>query len=282
MMYIPLLPPGASIDVAPMPEWFMLALLCLTLLSLMAALMTLALGRKVTFPSQGGGHSTRGQGQSSYDLALVQLGEARGRQQILDEVRMLEHGQLKAHVLAVQQCIVRAQGLDHSTSSLEAFLAEAMEQTNRLLKVVVSLHQAVSDSALPDDLEQTVVEVARSLSAVYPACGCRVEVLGERRSTVAEPVKRALTLVLYNAANNALIHGQPSQLVIQLRYAPDALILEVNDNGKGMVETERRAGGRGLRDVRQLIESLQGTLTVTSTAMVGTTLTALVPLPRAD
>lgn len=89
-------------------------------------------------------------------------------------------------------------------------------------------------------------------------------------------------MVLYNAANNALIHGQPSQLVIQLRYAPDALILEVNDNGKGMVETERRADGRGLRDVRQLIESLQGTLTITSTAMAGTTLTALVPLPKME
>lgn len=270
-MPFPLIPPGVSIDVAPLPGWFILAVLSLALLSLLVAFVSLIIERV-----------TRVRARPGYDLALLQLGEARGRQQILDDVRMLEHGQLKAHVLAVQQCITRAQQLDNPAPMREALLAQAMEQTNRLLKVVVCLHQAVSDSALPDDLEQTVVEVARSLAAVYPACGCRVEVRGERRSTLSEPVKRALTLVLYNAANNALIHGQPSQLVIQLRYAPDALILEVNDNGKGMVETERRADGRGLRDVRQLIESLQGTLTITSTAMAGTTLTALVPLPKME
>lgn len=269
-MPIPLIPPGASIDVAPMFGLFLATLLGLALLGVLVAFVSLVIERV-----------SRVRTRTGYDLALLQLGEARGRQQILDEVRMLEHGQLKAHVLAVQQCIARAQ-LHHAAPMREALLAQAMEQTNRLLKVVVSLHEAVSDSALPDDLEQTVVEVARSLSAVYPACGCRVEVLGERRPPISEPVKRALTMVLYNAANNALIHGQPSQLVIQLRYAPDALMLEVNDNGKGMLEAERRAGGRGLRDVRQLIESLQGTLTITSAALVGTTLTALVPLPKAE
>lgn len=269
-MPIPLIPQGVSIDVAPMVGFFLVALLGLALLGVLVAFVSLVIERV-----------SRVRPRTGYDLALLQLGEARGRQQILDEVRMLEHGQLKAHVLAVQQCIARAQ-LHHPAPMREALLAQAMEQTNRLLKVVVSLHEAVSDSALPDDLEQTVVEVVRSLSAVYPACGCRVEVLGERRPPISEPVKRALTMVLYNAANNALIHGQPSQLVIQLRYAPDSLMLEVNDNGKGMLEAERRAGGRGLRDVRQLIESLQGTLTITSAALVGTTLTALVPLPKAE
>lgn len=93
-MPLPLIPPGVSIDVAPLLGWFILAVLSLALLGLLVAFVSLIIERV-----------TRVRARPGYDLALLQLGEARGRQQILDDVRMLEHGQLKAHVLAVQQCI---------------------------------------------------------------------------------------------------------------------------------------------------------------------------------
>lgn len=278
----PLFPSGTSIDVAPALGVFILVVLGLASLSLLTIAVSGVVRHVVSLATHIAERIAYVRGRPGYDLALLHLGEARGRQQILDEVRMLEHGQLKAHVLAVQQCIARAQLLYNPPAVREAHLEQAMAETNRLLKVVVSLHKAVSDSALPDDLEQTVVEVARSLASVYPACGCRVEVVGTSRPPVSEPVKRALTMVLYNAANNALLHGKPSQLVILLRYAPDALMLEVIDDGRGMFETGRRVDGRGLRDIRQLVESLSGTLIITSAPMQGTTLKALVPLPKAE
>lgn len=281
-MPTPFDPITTAIDVAPALGAFILFVLGCACVAMLALIVTGIVERVSSLATRISERIAYVRSRPGYDLALLHLGEARGRQQILDEVRMLEHGQLKAHVLAVQKCIARAQLLYHPPAYREELLEQAMEETNRLLKVVVSLHQAVSNSALPDDLEQTIVEVARSLSSVYPACGCRVEVVGTSRPPVTEPVKRAITMVLYNAANNALLHGQPSQLVIQLRYAPDALMLEVIDDGKGMTDTKRRMDGRGLRDIRQLVESLSGTLTITSAPMQGTTLKALVPLPNED
>lgn len=219
----------------------------------------------------------RWQGQGR-DLALLRLGEARGRQEVLDEVRMLEHGQLKAHVLAVQHCLIQA---CHAGSPAECtrLLDDGLVQTHHLLEVVVSLHQAVSDSALPDDLEQTVVDVVRSLGVAYPTCACRVEVVGRRSASISGLARRALTLVLYNALNNAFTHGRPSQVAVQLRYAPDALIMVVEDDGAGMVVADERPGRRGLRDIRHLIEAHGGTLSIISSPQTGTKLTAVLPIP---
>jgi|GEM_PF-5931156 hypothetical protein len=144
-----------------------------------------------------------------HELVLLRLGEARGRQEILDEVRMLEHGQLKAHILALQHCLTLAR--DAATPEQRAsWLDEGLTQTRRLLEVVVMLHQAVGSSALPSDLECTLADVAQSLAVAYPACACRVEVSGQRPAHLGEPIQRALILVLYNALSNAYHPRLPS------------------------------------------------------------------------
>lgn len=211
------------------------------------------------------------------DRALLRLGEARGRQAILDDVRMLEHGQLKAHVLAVQHCIEQL-CVDGNDDARRIWLPEAQAQIHRLLDVVTGLHRAAHDSALPDDFEQTMVDVARSLATAYPNCACHVEVTGQRVAVIPEPTRRALTLVLYNALTNAFTHGQPAHVTVQLQYAPDALILVVADDGCGAFPLAHLPQGRGLRDIRELVGSLGGTITLASGQPTGTTLTATLPL----
>lgn len=212
-----------------------------------------------------------------YELVLLRLGEARGRQEILDEVRMLEHGQLKSHILALQRCLTLARD-GESPEQRAYWLDEGLSQTRRLLEVVVMLHQSVGTSALPSDLERTLADVAQSLAVAYPACACRVEVFGRRPARLGETIQRALILVLYNALNNAYTHGRPATIAVQLQYAPDALILIVRDDGRGITGAARRSGGRGLRDVSQLVEQHGGTLIVASEPQVGTRITAIFPL----
>jgi two-component sensor histidine kinase len=214
--------------------------------------------------------------EKTRDEALLKLGEARGRQAILDDVRMLEHGQLKAHVLAVQHCIEQARAAGGADSY--AWIDEASSQIQRLLDVVVSLHRSTSDSALPDDFEQTLVDVTRSLATAYPRCTCRVEVNGRRQVETPEPVRRALTLTLYNALANAFTHANPAHVTVQLQYAPDVIILVVTDDGCGLPSEAPVTNGRGLRDIRQLVESLDGAVTLTSSIRTGTVLRATLPL----
>ncbi len=215
------------------------------------------------------------------ELMLLRLGEARGRQEVLDDVRMLEHGQLKTHVLAVQRCLSLARSAD-SAEQRDCWLDEGLNQTRRLLEVVVMLHQAVGTSALPSDLERTVADVAQSLAVAYPRCACQVEVSGRRPAHINESIKRALILVLYNALNNAYLHGRPGQVAVQLQYAPDALILVVRDDGHGMLlanhSGRQRPGGRGLRDMRDLVRQHDGTLSIASGPEAGTHMRVSFPL----
>ncbi|PDW05044.1 hypothetical protein [Candidatus Viridilinea mediisalina] len=86
----------------------------------------------------------------AYELMLLRLGEARGRQAILDEVRMLAHGHLKTHVLAVQRCRILARDAPTPVQRSDGLTA-GLRQTRRLLDRVVTLHQTAGSSALPSD-----------------------------------------------------------------------------------------------------------------------------------
>lgn len=221
----------------------------------------------------------RTHGTQRLHAALLQLGEARGRQAVLDEVRMLEHAQLKAHVMAVQRCLAHAQAAA-GADEVQGWLAEGAAQAHRLLQVVVGLHHAAGDSALPGDLEQAARDTVASLAVAYPACTCTLEVCGRPVAAPGALVRRAAILVLYNALHNAYTHGRPSQVVVQLQYAPDALILVVRDNGAGgaWAASDVRSG-RGLDDMQQLVRCCGGACVIDSAAGDGTTVTATFPLP---
>lgn len=208
---------------------------------------------------------------------LLRRGEARGRQAALDEVRMLAHAQLKAHVMATQRCLLQAQEAGE-LGEMRRWIDAGTAQVARLLQVAVGLHHAVSDSALPDDLEQTARDTVASLAVAYPHCTCTLDVYGPRPTAIDDTVQRAVVLMLYNALHNAYTHGKPSSVHVHLRYAPDALILIVRDDGNGGASTAHTGAGRGLRDMERLAARCGGALRIESVPMSGTVVTATMPL----
>lgn len=219
----------------------------------------------------------RRRGAERLQTTLMRLGEARGRQAVLDEVRMLEHAQLKAHIMATQRCLMQAQAASE-VGDIKRWLDEGLAQSNRLLQVVVGLHHAAGDSALPGDLEQTARDTVASLAVAYPACTCTLEVCGPRTAQIDDVVQRAIVLFLYNALHNAYTHGHSSAVLVQLQYASDVLILVVRDNGSGGIPEAPVGHGRGLSDIEQLLARCGGLLRIESTPARGTVITATVPL----
>jgi glucose-6-phosphate-specific signal transduction histidine kinase len=213
--------------------------------------------------------------------ALLAQGEALGRQALMEEVRMLTHAQLKAHAMATQRCLLQARDADDARACA-TWLATGLEQCEQLVQVVVGLHQRVGDSALPDDLEQTVRETVAGLSLAYPDCACRVEVFGRRTRTIGPEIQRALVLVLYNALHNAYTHARPSSVQVQLQYAPDAIVLLVGDNGTGTTPHSGPHFGRGLSDMQHLIACFGGRLRIEQQPGTGTLVSATVPLAREE
>ncbi|PDV96513.1 sensor histidine kinase [Candidatus Chloroploca asiatica] len=212
---------------------------------------------------------------------LFALGEAHGRQAMLDELRLLAHSHLKPQVLTVQHCLILARAAT-SDDERTHWLGEGLRQTKRLLDMVVMLPHPAGAALVPDDLEQAVTALTRNLAGTYPHCTCQVEVTGTRPPCLDDAQQRALIVIVYNALINAYLHGRPTQVTVALQYAPDALILVVCDDGCGMDLAAPAPGGRGLRDIRMLVARYDGTMQLTSAPGAGTQLRVTIPIVAPD
>jgi signal transduction histidine kinase len=110
-------------------------------------------------------------------------------------------------------------------------------------------------------------------------------------SMLMDEVCEELYLVLREAVRNAVLHGKASTLSVDMKVTDAELRAEVGDDGIGfdVAGTVHRAVdngntspvGAGLISMRERLELLGGTLTISSEAGVGTTVTARLPLSRA-
>jgi Signal transduction histidine kinase len=79
---------------------------------------------------------------------------------------------------------------------------------------------------------------------------------------------------------NAVKHGAPARIDIELQFQPDAMTLVVADDGKGLGpsgEGEISGNHFGLLGIRERVTKLGGVLQILSTPGKGTRLTVVVP-----
>ena len=109
-------------------------------------------------------------------------------------------------------------------------------------------------------------------------------------SMLMDEVSEELYLVLREAVRNALVHGKPSAVRVDLRLTDAELRAAVGDNGEGFdVDTLQllddngtpSPAGVGMASMRERLDLLGGTLTVSSVPGVGTIVKAQLPLSRA-
>ncbi|WP_284985172.1 sensor histidine kinase [Arthrobacter sp. fls2-241-R2A-172] len=128
---------------------------------------------------------------------------------------------------------------------------------------------------LPEALEQAARQYVDTI---------RVQVTGEPRPLPNE-VRHALLRVTQSAAANINLHARAEHASVTLGYLPDAVTLDVFDDGRGFdpeaVPPPSPTGGYGLRAMRQRVEQLGGELSVESTPGEGTIIAAQMPLPAA-
>lgn len=214
---------------------------------------------------------------------VAELAAQHARAQVVHEVRMLEHAHLKAGVMEALVQVRRAQG-STTLEQMRSWLHEAELSLVRLTRLVQELHRrgaAVDpqrDSAVtPVNLERTVVEVCKTLRTL--GASITVERSGLPRGDVPAEVHAALELALYNAIINAHQHGRARRIAVQVTYDLDAIGLAISDDGVGFDPT-RTGEGRGLRDIRDRVARVHGTVEVQSAPGRGTVVRVQVPLPR--
>jgi len=152
--------------------------------------------------------------------------------------------------------------------------ATAREGLDEVRRVVRDLAPAeLSRQALPDALRQT-----RDRLAAQSPVSVRVQVHGTAVPLGAE-IETALLRTARGALANVLEHAAASTAVVTLTYQPDAVVLDVVDDGRGLrSKPTARDRGRGLEGIRERLHELGGTLVLESEPGEGTALAASIPL----
>ncbi len=87
-----------------------------------------------------------------------------------------------------------------------------------------------------------------------------------------------LFLVVKEALHNVVKHSGATEVRLSLKIENNSLTMTLADNGKGFETTDRPSQGNGLFSMRERIERLGGTFTLSSTSRVGTTINVTIPI----
>ncbi|MGY4768646.1 sensor histidine kinase [Kribbella sp. CWNU-51] len=156
---------------------------------------------------------------------------------------------------------------------------DGLDEVRRVVRDLAPAELTVvpGEPALPDALRQTCGRLA-----AHSTVDVRVQVHGTPVSLGSE-VETALLRTARGALANVLEHAAATTAVVTLTYQPDAVVLDVRDDGRGLPDggSTDPDRGRGLTGIRDRLKQLGGTLVLESEPGEGTALAASIPLVRA-
>jgi PAS domain S-box-containing protein len=163
--------------------------------------------------------------------------------------------------------------IERRMAEMDGLLEQTLETTRRL--------SAELRPAMLEDLglEAAIEWQARELEA-RSEIRCRIEI--QRPGDGVPPVDPAAALVLFRimqeALTNVVRHAAARQVQIRLTLEPDACLLTVRDDGRGITaDEESRPSALGLLGMRERALVLGGEVTVVGVPGSGTTVTARLP-----
>jgi signal transduction histidine kinase len=134
-------------------------------------------------------------------------------------------------------------------------------------------------SSLPTAFERIVAQWTQS-------SGIRANVTATGHvQTIHPEVEVTLLRVLQEALANVRKHANAQEVSITLSYMADRVVLDVQDDGDGMIESGElslSSSRFGLQAMRERVENLQGQIQIESEPGEGTTLVVEIPLPTVE
>jgi signal transduction histidine kinase len=176
-----------------------------------------------------------------------------------------------------------------ASASSRAFKKKIADAQELVEKSVIIVHRFARDlrPTLLDDLGLvSALHAHMKLLARQTGLHIRFTAAGAPDVEKMSNIKRtALYRVAQSALDNIIRHAKATQVTVKLEKTPSGYYcLEVHDNGKSFqvdrILLSRRYKRIGLISMRERMEMLSGTFSVTSAPGEGTTVQACVPLDR--
>jgi signal transduction histidine kinase len=156
---------------------------------------------------------------------------------------------------------------------LKVALSETVQELNEASDEVREIAQGIHPAIL------TQGGLAPALRTLAVRSSMPVDVVVEREERLPEPVEVAAYYVTAEALTNAAKHASPSRAWVRLAHEDGVVRLRVGDNGVGGADP---SAGSGLTGIRDRVEALGGSLTVSSPRGHGTELDVALPVPPAS
>lgn len=175
------------------------------------------------------------------------------------------HDELGQNLTAIQTHVKLAQGRLH-----EAGLEDIGTAINGILAHMRRALHRMLDSLRPSVLDEFGLDRALDegpLRDMLAAAGVRyyTTILGDPR-TLDDDTRTAIYRIVQESVTNVVRHARASELRVRLRIGQrndsTLAILDVRDNGDGLPSTPLRAGGRGLKGMRDRVTALSGSFRI--------------------
>jgi signal transduction histidine kinase len=189
------------------------------------------------------------------------------------------HDEIGGHMTGIG---LLAQSLQAALTQAESPLAA---KTQELVHNIGEAHQRLRSvvrglvpvEAIPEGLMAAMDNLARHCETVS-GIPCRFQC--EPAVHVDDPVSALhLFRIAQEAVNNAVRHGQPSEITIRLNHAAQRLEVVVTDDGRGIGEMPPGHAGAGLAGMGQRARLLGGDCSIQPRDAGGTVVRCWVPLP---
>jgi signal transduction histidine kinase len=216
----------------------------------------------------------------SVSAALAQ--QRRGRVSLLEERVRIAHdlhdGTIQSlYALGLEIDAVRSrEGL---TREVEELLTTAIERINRLISDIrqyIAMLEAETPAAEPD-LARDLPFIIRQLvpAGVDTVINITAPALQELGAREVED----LLFIAREALSNAIRHGSPTKIAVDLRQTPGETALTIQDNGAGFDPASVRSG-LGTTTMRTRAERLGASLAVLGIPGMGATVRVAIPRYR--
>jgi len=158
----------------------------------------------------------------------------------------------------------------NSAAKLTTLLDDAINEARRVCRGLYPIR--LSTLGLEAALEEMAAGAVERYG-VQCSCEAKLEAFSCDVATATH-----LYRIAQEALNNALKHSAATRISIRLTRGPEALVLEVGDNGKGFDYGKFRDGGMGLHTMEYRARLIGGNLRLRENANGGTLVSCLMPL----